>query len=111
MPPRGRGAAQKHPGLGHRRQARGSTYYVVTFGILYFALQIILDGRTYTADQIRFVSYIIDHLTQNGTLDPALLYDHPFTDIHYAGPDGIFTNTQTDTLLKVLVGVNNSVQI
>ena len=68
-----------------------------------------LDGRTYTADQIRFVSYIIDHLTQNGTLDPALLYDHPFTDIHYAGPDGIFTNIQADALLAIVEGVNESI--
>jgi len=70
-----------------------------------------LDGRTYTADQIRFVNYIIDHLTQNGTLNPGLLYDHPFTDIHYAGPDGIFTENQTDELMAIVAGVNESIAI
>jgi type I restriction enzyme R subunit len=68
-----------------------------------------LDGQTYTADQIRFVSYIIDHLTRNGSLDPSLLYEQPFTDIHYEGPDGIFTDTQADELLAIVQGVNQSI--
>ena len=33
-----------------------------------------LDGQTYTADQIRFVNYIINHLAANGTIAPELLY-------------------------------------
>ena len=70
-----------------------------------------LDGQTYTADQIRFVSYIIDHLTENGSLDPGLLYERPFTDIDYRGPDGIFTEEQTSELVNMLVTVNKSIEL
>ncbi len=49
-----------------------------------------LDGHTYTADQIRFVNYIIDHLTANGTIEPGLLYDQPFTAVHDQGIEGLF---------------------
>lgn len=70
-----------------------------------------LDGRRFTADQIRFVTYIIEHLTRNGALDPGLLYDQPFTDIHHGGPEGIFTNSQTDKLVGIVVSVNESIGV
>ena len=65
-----------------------------------------LDGQTYTADQIRFVNYIIDHLTANGTIDPELLYGQPYTDIHYQGLTGIFSDSQAKALLGVVQAVN-----
>lgn len=65
-----------------------------------------LDGSTFTADQIRFVNYIIDHLTANGTIDPSLLYSQPYTDIHYKGLDGLFTDVQANALLSVIRTVN-----
>jgi type I restriction enzyme R subunit len=65
-----------------------------------------LDGQTYTADQIRFVNYIIDHLTANGTIAPELLYGQPYTDIHYQGLTGVFTDTQAKALLQVVQAVN-----
>ncbi len=65
-----------------------------------------LDGSTYTADQIRFVNYIIDHLTANGTIDPELLYGQPYTDIHYKGLNGVFPDAQAQALLGVVQAVN-----
>jgi type I restriction enzyme R subunit len=65
-----------------------------------------LDGQTYTADQIRFVNYIIDHLAANGTIDPALLYDQPYTTIHDQGLDGIFADREAEALLMVVREVN-----
>ncbi len=65
-----------------------------------------LDGQTYTAEQIRFVNYIIDHLTRNGTIDPELLYDQPYTDIHYEGLTGVFTTTEAKALLDVVQNIN-----
>ena len=41
-----------------------------------------LEGTTMSANQIRFVENIIDFLTQNGLMDPGLLYEPPFTDSH-----------------------------
>ena len=65
-----------------------------------------LDGSTYTADQIRFVTYIIDHLTANGTIDPELLYSQPYTDIHYKGLNGVFKDDEAKALLGVVNAVN-----
>lgn len=41
-----------------------------------------LEGSNFNANQIRFVENIIDYLTQNGVMNPGLLYEPPFTDLH-----------------------------
>lgn len=56
-----------------------------------------LQAGTFSADQIRFVSVLIDNLTQKGIIDPSLLYESPFTDIHTEGLDGIFADTDAPT--------------
>ena len=61
-----------------------------------------LDGKTLTANQIEFVNLIVDHLTEHGVMDAALLYESPFTDLTPHGPDGLFTSTQVDELVAVL---------
>lgn len=35
-------------------------------------------------------------------MDPARLYERPFTDINPRGPEGVFTETQVDELVSVL---------
>ena len=50
-------------------------------------------GKTLTANQIEFVNLIVDHLTEHGVMDAALLYESPFTDLTPQGPDGLFTST------------------
>lgn len=67
-----------------------------------------LDGKVFTADQIRFVNYIIDHLTINGVIDERLLFEQPFTDIHEQGLEGVFP-TLADSLLSVIRKINSSV--
>ena len=69
-----------------------------------------LDGNTYNADQIQFVNYIIDNLTRNGTLEPAMLYERPFIDIHDAGPDGLFSDEDAAQLVALVREVNESVR-
>ena len=53
-----------------------------------------------------FVNHIIDHLTANGTIDPGMLYDQPYTDIHYKGLTGLFPESQEAALLGVVQEVN-----
>ena len=49
-----------------------------------------MDETSFNTSQIRFIEKIIDYLTRKGTMDPGLLYEQPFTGIHYKGLDGVF---------------------
>lgn len=64
-----------------------------------------LDGRTLTASQIDFVNLIITHLTQNGVMEPARLYEPPFTEIAPHGPETIFPSADVDRLIAILGSV------
>ena len=39
-----------------------------------------LDGTKFTAEQIRFINLIVNELTANGVMEPARLYESPYTD-------------------------------
>ena len=65
-------------------------------------LAIYLTRKNLTANQIRFIGQVIDYLTQNGVMDPALLYEPPFTDYSSTGLDGVFENTDADGIVSIL---------
>lgn len=65
-----------------------------------------LEGGNFTANQIRFVENIIDYLTQNGIMNPGLLYEPPFTDIHHGGLDGVFNDDQADEIVALVRAFN-----
>jgi type I restriction enzyme R subunit len=69
------------------------------------ALAGFLVGTTHSANQIEFVNLIVDHLTEHGVMEAALLYESPFTDLTPRGPDGLFSGTQIDDLLRSLESV------
>ena len=66
------------------------------------ALNRSLGNVVLTADQISFIELIIDHLTQNGSMDPGLLYEPPFTDYAPAGVAGIFERDQEKAIVEAL---------
>lgn len=66
------------------------------------ALAGFLKGRSFGANQIEFVNLVIDHLTAQGVVEPALLYESPFTDLSPQGPEGLFTKAQVTELMSVL---------
>jgi type I restriction enzyme R subunit len=70
-----------------------------------------LEGSTLSANQIRFVENIIDHLTQNGLMDPGRLYEAPFTDSHPEGLDGMFNDDDADDLVAIVRSFNESVDV
>lgn len=68
-----------------------------------------LSGSTFNATQIRFVNTIIDYLTQNGVMDAGLLYEPPFTDLHYEGLDGVFEPDDADQIISIVRSFNETV--
>lgn len=66
------------------------------------ALAGFLTGKTLSANQIEFTNLIIDHLTEHGCMDAALLYTSPYTDISPLGVDGVFQASQVSELMNVL---------
>ncbi len=66
----------------------------------------IADGAS--ADQIEFVSMVIDYLTKNGVIDPGLLYDSPFTDMNPDGPYSVFDDADIEPFLTHVRALNLS---
>ncbi|AWN14241.1 DEAD/DEAH box helicase family protein [Salinisphaera sp. LB1] len=56
--------------------------------------------------QIRFVEMIIEQLRENGTIDPGLLYEPPFTGLHHSGLDGVFPTDAADRVVDIVRSVN-----
>lgn len=72
------------------------------------ALAQFLDGTTHSANQIEFVNLVINHLTEHGVMDAALLYESPFTDLTPQGPEGIFSSGEVDALISALDRIRQS---
>lgn len=68
-----------------------------------------LQGSSYNEKQIRFVEMIIDHLTQNGVLAAAQLYEPPFNQVHFEGIDGVFSDGDVDNIFGVVEVFNEAV--
>lgn len=63
---------------------------------------------TATAAQIEFVGLVIEHLTHQGTMDPGLLYEPPFTDIAPTGPEQVFEEFRVRKLFAKIRELNES---
>jgi type I restriction enzyme, R subunit len=56
------------------------------------AFAIFLTDRSLSAQQMRFVELVIDQLTARGFMEPAALYEQPFSSLHADGPEGLFAS-------------------
>jgi type I restriction enzyme, R subunit len=65
-----------------------------------------LEGSTYSANQIRFIPQIIEHLTRNGVIHPGSLYDQPFTDYNTEGLDGLFPDEDAQAIMGIIAQIN-----
>jgi type I restriction enzyme, R subunit len=75
------------------------------------ALADFLDDKRYTANQIEFVSLVIDDLTENGVVEARRFYESPYVDISPHGPDAIFESADVDRLLEVVAEVRRRVEV
>ena len=72
------------------------------------AMTSFLAGKCHTANQIEFINLIVTHLTEHGTVEPERLYESPFTDLTPKGPDGLFSATDLNELMRILEAVRAS---
>lgn len=61
-----------------------------------------LAGMTLSARQIDFVERILDYLTASGKMDPALLYEPPFTDAAPNGISDVFSGEHVTIIVETL---------
>jgi type I restriction enzyme R subunit len=61
-----------------------------------------LQGRNPSANQMEFINIIIDHLTENGAMEPKRLYESPFTDLDDQGVGGLFPQADVLQIVSVL---------
>jgi type I restriction enzyme R subunit len=61
-----------------------------------------------TASQIEFINMVIEHLTDQGVMDPALLYEPPLTDVAPTGPEKLFDEDKVTRLFTKIQAINDS---
>jgi type I restriction enzyme R subunit len=67
-----------------------------------------LSASAATAAQIEFINMVIEHLTDQGVIDPGLLYEPPFTDVAPTGPDQLFGEERVTRLFSTIEAINAS---
>jgi type I restriction enzyme R subunit len=72
------------------------------------AFQAFVSGKTLTASQNQFVELVVDLLTRRGYVDPAQLYDPPFTDAHPEGVAGVFTDPDVTEMVAILTAIREN---
>lgn len=67
-----------------------------------------LDAKRYSRNQITFVNLVIDYLTEHGSIEPARVYDSPFTGVAPEGPETIFVEADLDEFFGVVKQLRDS---
>lgn len=67
-----------------------------------------LAGGAATAQQIEFINMVIEHLTDQGAMYPALLCEPPFTDLAPTGPEKLFDEEKVARLVTRIRAINDS---
>lgn len=75
------------------------------------AFNVVLEGVTLTARQIDFVERILDYLTTSGKMDPALLYEPPFTDAAPNGISDVFDGDVVTSIVATLEGFEPRIDV
>lgn len=59
-----------------------------------------------SATQQRFIGMLKSHIERNGTINIEELYEAPFTNVHYMGLDGVFSQAEADVIQKFVQQFN-----
>jgi len=75
------------------------------------AFSTFLEKGNLSANQQQFLETIINNFTINGFIDPAQLYESPYTDINMAGLDGVFNDGDSSMIVSIIRGVNGNAEV
>jgi type I restriction enzyme, R subunit len=59
-------------------------------------------------DQITFLNQIVDYLVKNGTMEPKVMFDTPFTHINDQGIAGVFDNDSSKKVIDLVRHINEN---
>lgn len=61
-----------------------------------------------SADQITFINTIISFLSKNGTIEPDMLFESPFNEMHDQGITGLFDNAGAHKVISIIREINGN---
>ncbi|MES2284688.1 MAG: DEAD/DEAH box helicase family protein [Bacteroidota bacterium] len=67
-----------------------------------------LQAGNLRADQMTFIQSIISHLTKNGTVQPSMLFEPPFTDVNDQGLIGVFDDGASHKIISIVEKINEN---
>ncbi|MCT9932028.1 DEAD/DEAH box helicase family protein [Planotetraspora sp. A-T 1434] len=67
-----------------------------------------LEDKTLSANQLHFLDMMINHLAENGVMDPARLFEPPFSELAPRGPDVLFPGAQLGELITIISSVRTT---
>ena len=68
-------------------------------------------SNTLTANQMNFLNTIIKHLTQNGMIEPKMLFESPFTDTNDQGLLGVFEDNDATKIIHIIREINGNAEV
>ncbi|MCX8478547.1 MAG: DEAD/DEAH box helicase family protein [Chitinophagales bacterium] len=71
----------------------------------------ILVGQTLNSQQIRFMDMIINFFSVKGVIDPAMLFEAPFTDLNTSGISGVFDETTSQLIVSLIGQINKTAYV
>lgn len=75
------------------------------------AFATLLQRTNLSANQINFITTIIDFLSVNGILEPSKLLDQPFVSLHHEGVYGLFDDKTVDDIVNVVNSLKETARI
>jgi type I restriction enzyme R subunit len=70
-----------------------------------------LQAGNLRADQMTFIQNIITYLTKNGTIEPSMLFEPPFTDMNDQGLLGLFDDGDAHKVISIIERINENAVI
>ena len=71
----------------------------------------ILSGQSFNSQQIRFMDMVINFFNVKGIIEPAMLFEPPFTDISTSGIMGVFDAGVSGQIIGIIEAINHTAEV